>query len=651
VPIDPLRTLTLTDYLEDPSARREITLTANLGNLQLPPIADRIEAEDVKNRLNGSANTFLGVNASDKMDSFVTATLRIMREATNADFAMLQKRDFYWGPFRQPHDPAGGDVAQVLWTGDVLRVITVTGATLKKVLQESAQFDQADLQATLEVQEVKRGLFYYGLEATEGGNYLIDGALLDPARLYTIATSNHISAGDTGYPELNDPQFADNRLPKSPTLKTSSFALKGQEAEGRQISEIVCLELKLAECVTLADDSALFARTDQQVTQAKAGVPARMKAWGFNSLNQPLFANAEDRSSPELNAQDRPIWRFSLLQASFSFQESINNLSEKERAQLFTGFSAPGIGGANSHQWQISKQAELVRGGKWLDEYVRNQMDYSSQVNEQIAPALPSVSQSKNRDQFDAGIFYHPFTTCHNFLPCPAPRKEYPKIGFVFEPFRFDSPLAQEELVIGPKTNEEKVNLGRTQNVLARTGLRIEDEKSHFEAGYEAGWERGALVTFVAGGTSCPPLPAQSPFGCLTSLVPPVHVDQVRETRAQRGFYADYAWTTPIPLHPTWKNIVQVQGEWFPFGPSNDNSSDTRKLYDITEKLSIPLFASLSFQPGGEYYLYRNKFGVSSLIRWTPSASLTWSFDRYSGGKWSKALAYSPNAASANASK
>ena len=659
-PINPLRHLTLRDFADDSGPKREIRLTANRFPLdnghQTTP--DSKLAESARKFLcqpeSGLAKTELCVYPPTKpatTDLFATAALKILREATNADFAMMQKRDFYWGRFRPAHE-AGGNVARVLWKGDVLRVITATGGTLKKVLQESKQFDQADLQATLEVPEAGRGLVYYGVEPTEGGNYLIDGALLDPNRLYTIATSNHIAAGDTGYSELNDPQFVDNKLPKPPTRRKISFALKGQEAEGRQISEIVCPELNLAECVTLADDNALFAHTDQEITQVKAGVEARMKAWGFNSLNQPLFAKPEDRSSPELKAQDRPIWRFSLLQASFSFQESINNLSEKERAQLFTGFSAPGINGANSHQWQLSKQAEAVRSGKWLDEYARNQLDYSSQVNEQIAPALPSVSQSKNRDQFDAGIFFHPLTTCSNFRPwCRAPRKELPKIGMVFEPFRFDSPLAQEELIIGPRTNEQKVNLGRTQNVLARTGLRIEDEKSHFEAGYEAGWERGALVTFVAGSTSCPPLPDQSPFGCLTSLVPPVHVDQVRETRDQRGFYVDYAWTTPIPVHNNWKNIVQLQGEWFPFGPASDNSSDTRKLYDINEKLSIPIFSSLSFQPGGEYYLYRNKFGPSPLIRWTPSASLTWSFDRYSGGKWGKSLGYSPNAASGSGPK
>jgi 5'-nucleotidase-like protein len=654
---NPLRQLDLKDYEEkaDGVERREVELS---GERSYPMNDDETwRPKSVLDAAAGScvAQTSPPTDPSGPFtgnDVFVKCTLKILREKTHADVALMQKRDFYAGPFRQAPDDATKNalgIERVLWTGDILQVVTVTGDTLQKVLKESAGFDQQDLQATQEKTETGRGFFTLGIGKTEDDQYVMDGDLLDPKRLYTVATTNHITAGDTGYPELNDPQLANKQLPR----------LGG--VEGTRISELVCDEMFQTGCIRntptsypKGDGNSLFASRQDGPTENQPSHGARVQAWFIHSLDQPLIPNKKsgsDGADLETKIENRPIWRFSLVQASFSFQESTNNLSEKERALLFTGFSAPGINGANSHTWQVSKQAELVRSGRWLDEYVRNQLDYSSQVNEQIAPALPSVSQSKNRDQFDTGIFYHPFTSCHNFLPCPAPRKQYPKLGIVLEPLRFDSPLAQEELIIGPKTNQQKVNLERTQNVLARAGLRIENAKSHFEAGYEAGWERGALVTFAAGTTSCPPLPNQSPFGCLTTLVPPVHIDQIRDTRDQRGFYVDYAWTTPIPVRSNWKNIVQIQGEWFPFGPSNDNSSDTRKLYDINEKLSIPLFASLSFQPGGEYYLYRNKFGVSSLIRWTPSASLTWSFDRYSGGKWSKSLGYTPNGASGSGSK
>jgi 2',3'-cyclic-nucleotide 2'-phosphodiesterase (5'-nucleotidase family) len=582
-------------------------------------------------------------------DAFVNFTLKTIRETANADVAVMQKRDFYAGPFQAP-SPVADDpnkrnteaVERVLWTGDSLQVVTVTGDTLKKVLAESDAFDQRDLQATQENLEIGRGLFTLGMRKTEDGQYMVGGDLLDPKRLYTMATSNHITAGDTGYPELNDPQLADKKLPV-PSVSNE---------EANRISEIVCVLLfspSNAGCIRAQkagfsgkDGNALFASSANHPTEKKPGWVRDDETWLLHLLDSPLIANGKDsRIKLEEATQNRRTWRISLVQASFSFQEVANDMSEKTRAALFYGFTGPGINGANAHQWQITKRAEAIHGGQLFDEYLRNQLDYSSQVTAQIAPALPSISRSKNRDQIDVGMFLHPFTISSIFRPSLSRQKEYPKLGFVFEPFRLDTPLAKEQLIVGPKSNEESLHLDRTQEFLARTGFRLENAKSHLEAGFEAGWERGALVTFLSGATSCPPLPAESPFNCLTGLTPPVHVDQVRETRAQRGLYIDYSWTTAIPFHKL-QNIAQAQGDWYPFGPSNDNSSDTRMLYDISDKLSIPISSSFSFQPGADYFVYRNKYGVAELKRWTPSATLTWTFDWYSGGKF-KSLGWNAN--------
>jgi hypothetical protein len=58
----------------------------------------------------------------------------------------------------------------------------------------------------------------------------------------------------------------------------------------------------------------------------------------------------------------------------------------------------------------------------------------------------------------------------------------------------------------------------------------------------------------------------------------------------------------------------------------------------MTEKFSIPLPSSLSFQPSLEYFRYRNKFGPEYLRRWSPQATISWSFDFYSGGKVGKSI-------------
>src|SRR5205807_6230970 len=131
--------------------------------------------------------------------------------------------------------PNGELLERILWMGNYLQVLTVKGDTLKKVLDDSAKFDTLDEQSTLEKVEVGRGLLTMGIQKTRDKQYLVDGTQLDPSRLYTVVTSNHISAGDNGYPELADPQFADSRLPKPDK--------DGDEnTKAPRISSLVCQE-------------------------------------------------------------------------------------------------------------------------------------------------------------------------------------------------------------------------------------------------------------------------------------------------------------------------------------------------------------------------------------------------------------------------
>jgi hypothetical protein len=607
-------------------------------------------------------------NLCDAPDPFTLAVLQIMRKSSGADIAMLQKRDIFWGPFRKS-ESSGEEIERLLWKGDVLRVLSVTGATLQKALKESDAFDQADVNGDATLSGL--GLVYLGLEPTKDENYVIDGALLDKNRVYTVATSNYITAGDTGYPELanpDDPDLADKRLPVPPrkippTIRSQELPKK--EVEGRRISELVCLQLPLPSstssdplltqddprCVGLdsqqppATGNSLFAASYGQPTDDKPKPPKLAEVWLLHVFDTALFSDPV--SAPEIAAQDQARWHLAVNQISFGYKLATNNLSEAERAQFFNGFTEAGVEGDNSHTWTNSTQIELVHRGRRLEQYLRSQSDYSSTVQEQPPPAtIPSVSRDKNRYQFDAGLFYHPFTFCKYVLPfCRSARKQYPENGFVFEPFRFDSPIVKELVDIGANgLTPQPLTLDRTQRLLMRTGWRTETAKFHFETGYEGGWDRGALDQIVTSQGTCVPMPSEAIGECLANLATPVtSVDQVRSTRSLHGFYLDWQWSSPLPFlngwqSKPWTNTLQAQGDWFPFTASDDNSSDTRYLYDMTEKFSIPLPSSLSFQPSLEYFRYRNKFGPEYLRRWSPQATISWSFDFYSGGKVGKSI-------------
>jgi len=660
--MNPLRSLEIQD--QDHAPHRTITVSGDYESWKLPDYESR-SSEAVKSTYTEVAKNFLGCDNKPKCggtEPFVTAVLSVMRQATHTDIALLQKRDFYWGPFA-PSERSGQEIERILWSGNLVRVLHVTGKTLQKVLKESDAFDEADRQTVNANAESNRGLVALGVEPTDDDNYIVGGALLDKNRVYTIATSNHITAGDTGYPELknpDDPELADTDLPTPPTRKAGALPT-GREAEGMRISELACNYLPLQGPGILAQDRAcvtpdpqntgkgvngLFASAKELPPERTPTLATRARVWALNSLNRELISS--DTSTTERKAQDHPSWVFSLQQLSLQYQLTTNNLSEAERQNLFTGFTEPGIGGQDSHSWTNTLQWQTVHGGRWLDEYARTQFEYSSSVIKSVPPALTSVSRDKNRGQVDVGFYVHPFTFCHYFLPlCENRRKEYPKSGFVFEPFRIDTPLAHEIADIASTSQTpQRIKLGRTQRILMRTGIRAEDTKSHLEMGFEGGWQRGSLVSINTSAGDCAPIPSESFGTCLGNLVPPVtDIVQVRHTHLKEGFYLDWGWQTPLPLKKDWTYQIQAQGDWFPFTRSEENSSDTRYRYDFVHTFKIPVWASLSFQPAVEYFHYRNEFGTSSLKRWSPSAKLTWSFDRYSGESWWKAIRHSPGGA------
>ena len=94
--INPIRELTLRDFdSSDPEgARREVRVKTNSE-----PVSNGAPPQTFKPQLDEIAKVGCRSGRPED-DPFVTATLKIMRDTTNADVAMMQKRDFYWGNLR-----------------------------------------------------------------------------------------------------------------------------------------------------------------------------------------------------------------------------------------------------------------------------------------------------------------------------------------------------------------------------------------------------------------------------------------------------------------------------------------------------------------------------------------------------------------------
>ena len=148
-----------------------------------------------------------------------------MQKETHADVALLQKRDFF-----ADLPDSSGDVAdlnaqqpdqilqqlldRIVWKGDFLNLLYVSGSALQQALKQSKAFDAAD-KSNLSIGENKnRGLVSVGITFDAAhGEYLIDGNRLDPAKLYSVATSDYIGGGDTGFPDLAAAQIRPASVP------------------------------------------------------------------------------------------------------------------------------------------------------------------------------------------------------------------------------------------------------------------------------------------------------------------------------------------------------------------------------------------------------------------------------------------------------
>jgi hypothetical protein len=583
-------------------------------------------------------------------EAFRTATLAFMRESTNADLALMESRDFYFGPFHPSSKdsvpsngpPRAEDFERILWRGDLVRVIPVTGASLKKVLDESDAFASLDKKTTRFSSEPGRALSRFGIVKTSDEDYLVNGQLLDPGRIYMVATTNHINTGDTGYPELNDPALGDKTLPEPASVATSNH----EQGNNRRVSELICSWMDAQGCVHSPD--VLFASESQMPSHSEPGAAQRLADWARH-IGPPELEKPNE--APEQLVQERPTWRLSLKELSADLSRAHNNLSTADTISRLSAVSEPGAGAKNSHSIGFATKAEWVRSGASWDEFVRGQMEYSvtvtaqtTQVNNVQVRVPPAISRDKNKLMSDMGFFLHGF----------QPHKSDPKWGLVLEPLHFETPLHQEQIFVDPHFDTTgvldrqafTVDLERTRLLLPRLGIRFEGAGNHFELGYQGGWERNALdfLTFTNGSSpaliTCAPEADKSVQECLNdqgAAIDPNSIVQHRDTRIRHGIYADVGWS--LALVHNLKFNVQDQGGWF--APAhNDNSTDTLYRNDATMKLTVPVFGNFSFEPGIELFSYENKVAHTHLFRVSPVLKVNFSFDQYSGGKWKKALWY-----------
>jgi len=600
------------------------------------------------NAISGAlSTTHYGLGAGGtSVDQFKLLTLELMKIATNSDVAMLQKRDIFEPIVRSA--PNALDLQQALdrifWKDDFAVRVLVRGDVLKSILAKSQQFDAEDKNSLSVLQEQRRGVIYLGiLHDPVTDQYFVRGQALDPTEMYSVAASDYIAVGDTGYSDLLTPAVGQ---PLNP-LSFSSFSY---------VSAIVCRHIADtvsgfhgAPCKGARRSDEYFDALNQEPFDTTKGfTPGQhFRTWlRFQKRRPSLY---QGQSSLEKAVQQFPSWSFSLSKMSFGFiMNQHNNGTEKNLAALFAGVPVSQVNAPNTNTTSFDFSFRLQRDSRSQSTFAQGDAAYTRQLTRQ-SDALNSdlAAQLKNLLAVESGI-----------LPRIFPRsKEIPDLKVLLSgrlETNFAPPLTSFKLSTSPPSLLKQTT-ARPKNVLAKIGLRFDNEKSYIESGYEIGEALGSPLAFVfnpgsAQEVTCSATSAQKATSLGTCVAanstPPTgfisatsRFREVTRSLFQNGLFLNFRLNVPLPFNDNLTYTMENRGELF-FNHRGNVSVDTKFQSDWTQSLTVPLVGNFSLLPKFEMFFYENKVDEHFFYAVQPSISLQYAFDWHRGLPWWKSMIY-----------
>ena len=586
----------------------------------------------------------------DAQEALQDATLYAMLKESEADVALIQKRDFYLKiplaicllkqVLTVPSLPAycppevktlvGTHTWQsildaFLWKGDILTVIPVRGSVLQAIMKRSRQYDDNDDSGLSLSKETGRGLAYLGIKA-DGykDTYLINDLPLDPNRLYSVATTDYIALGDTGYPDL-----IDSSVPGPPR---SLYQEKLQT-----VSALVCKQLQEQfkqhkQAIDCSPDIESKNHYFDELAMAKPKpLPGNtwQEGWKDWFLFKKCRGQQDCKSKPANNletwAQEQiPTWKFSLDKTSIGFTLQRHSDSQANLNKTFGGVSNSQATTPRSHSWNTDQEMSYTYNHSLWDFVATEGLLYNASFTD--TGGFRNPNQSTDSFTLSAGPRFH----------IPGQRKlPHSGIGTYFhydtQPFAMERSLSLTANQI-PSATPLQFFLPRVHTLTDRIAIGRYNQKSYFEAGIEGGRAFGAFqrFDFFTNGAlvlSCTPSATQSLQKCVsgltpdTKLTPTSTVQTAQSSRFRTGVY----WHSMFNF-PTGKSMsasLENQGEFY-FNNSGDNSTDTRLQHLVTAKYSFQVWPSLSFSPTYQIFLYENKQAYKSL--WQQQAGITIDF-------------------------
>ena len=571
--------------------------------------------------------------------SFGEDALAAMRSRYHTDVALLQKRDLFDLPAvlanaRRPINRQQ-DADTVFWKGDFVVRVDLTGDTLKSIMEQSDKFDAADSNALSSDLETGRGLLRRGIFQDTDKNWTINGQPLDGGKQYSVALTDYLAYGDTGYVGLKSAS-----LPKAADLKVLV-----------PLSELACRAI-------FQDSSCEQKDIEGDMYFDRTGVRpfSNRPADAFGDLGQWLRSAAPLVSPREVapddrekKAQDRRYWTITLEKADLKY--SSYDHTPQSQAQLksqFAGVPQSQILTANSVALAHDVRLRAVHSGKHIEKFLlfedAYERDYKQADND-----VRIQSQPANMIAGEGGVNWR-LLPQHRALPALK------LAASLRVESNFAHPLTAFTINGDNSGNNPAGTLVRPLPRLTRfplkLGFRVENQSSWLEFGYQYSHNRNFPSgynfygpTGVLEGT-CPANLASQPLGnCVTTntaITLASNVQIVPVTRNQPGLYLNFKIAVPLyHLASTAVSYVMENTGNLYLVTNQEYSLDPRYLETWTHSLNFKLpFANLSIAPQMSYLFYKNMVDHNTLRSTATSVALQYNFTWHSGMKWGDALRY-----------
>jgi hypothetical protein len=584
--------------------------------------------------------------ATEDEQTFEDLVLEAMRKDAGADIAFLQRRDIYL-PILQEflmvqcglvddhqckvniHLHFQELMDRILWKGDFLETFSVKGSVLQSVYQQSKKFKEADDSCCELVDETGRDLIYLGMtEDPASQQLMINKSPVDPNALYTVASSDFIEPGDTGYADLAKPPLGNT---PSPFLKDKRLY---------EIGSIACREIlgrqagADATCSTPIQphskpEGYYDALNDMQPIDPRPGLTIlkQLELWSF--LHQPLGQKtSKEKPTDEEWVQQQSRWELLFDTLSIGFNGVSHTGTEAELANTFGGVLDTAVTAKRSWAINVNEHGEFSVYTKRLDWFVAPTLAYSKQTISQVSgPA--SETQAANNFTVDFGAYLHTrqTKTLPNLFWAAYGHFETPA-GDPITTLKLGAPA-----VAAPSTF--LFSQGHTNLLLARVGPRLQNRKSFIEIGLEGGKTLNSVQNYKILNAATGSLietcneGSQSLQGCINTGQPipagtNISIATTRVPLPRFGVYWQAGLT--VPIQPNLSYNFSEKSDFF-FLSSGDDSANTRYRHQLDQSLRFYVFQNLSFEPSLTLFLYENKIFYHRLFQQQYAVKINYSFD------------------------